>query len=210
MQKNKGFFIAIEGVDGSGKTEVMRRLREEFPDFVCTREPGGTPVAELTRNVILAKETGESSRTVQALLFAAARRDHVEKLIMPKLDEGKVVITDRYFLSSLSYQFDSPDIYDIIRIGTAGLHPDLTIILDVDYETAQKRLIASGKITDHLDNEGEQSFESRRRIMKAYHKHTYPGLVPVRSFWVYANNDKDEVYKSVKAILGMFLDSVKA
>ncbi len=154
LQKEKrvaGLFIVLEGVDGSGKSGMARRLgdwlREKSLAVMSTREPGGSAGAERIRELLLGSG-GILDPLAEALLFAAARADHVRKLIVPTLEAGGVVISDRFSDSTIAYQgagstVDMTVIHQLQRIAVGEHRPDLVIVLDVDpaisMERARKR-----------------------------------------------------------------------
>ena len=160
-----GLFVAFEGVDRSGKTTQLRLLAERLGDkheVVVTREPGGTPVAEAIRVLLLADDVDMSARC-EALLFAAARVDHVERTIRPALERGAVVLSDRFVDSSLAYQgvargLGVEDVERVNMWATDGVIPDLTIMLDLPTGTSTQR---DGEI-DRMESEGEL-FQARVR-----------------------------------------------
>ena len=135
-----GRFIAFEGGEGAGKSTqvaaLAAHLREQGREVVVTREPGGAPAAEAIREILLDHRFAGLSARAEALLFAAARAEHVERTIRPGLERGAVVITDRYLDSSIAYQGISRalgiDVVEEISLwATESLLPDLTIVLDV-------------------------------------------------------------------------------
>ena len=145
----RGRFIALEGGEGAGKSTQARLLAESLRsrgfDVVLTREPGGTSGAEAIRSLLLAPEGEGWGPRAEALLFAAARADHVERLIRPALEEGKWVICDRFLDSSRAYQgggggLRDGDILELHRIGSQGLLPDMTLLIRVSPDIAAKRL----------------------------------------------------------------------
>jgi dTMP kinase len=147
----RGKFIAIEGGEGAGKSTQARLLAEALRgrgiDCVVTREPGGTAGAEAIRSLLLGTEGEGWHPRAEALLFAAARSDHVERLILPALDAGEWVICDRFLDSSRAYQgggggLSDAEVRDLHRIGSRGLLPDLTLLIEVSSETAAARLDA--------------------------------------------------------------------
>lgn len=163
-----GFFIAIEGGDGSGKSTQITRLSRELADegysVEATREPGGTELGRKIRSVLFDAEP-PSART-EALLFAADRAHHVASLVDPGLEAGSIVITDRYIDSTVAYQaagreFDPKTILALSRWATEGLIPHLTIVLDIDPEVAAARMSARGE-SNYLDQENQQ-FHQRVR-----------------------------------------------
>ena len=163
-----GFFIAIEGGDGSGKStqiaRISRALADEGYSVEATREPGGTELGRQIRSVLFDSEP-PSPRT-EALLFAADRAHHVASLVDPGLEAGSIVITDRYIDSTVAYQaagreFDPTTILALSRWATEGLIPHLTIVLDIDPEVAAERMSARGG-SNYLDEESQQ-FHQRVR-----------------------------------------------
>jgi len=146
-----GRFIALEGGEGAGKSTQARLLRDELAaqgiEAVLTREPGGTPGAEAIRGLLLDPPGEGWGAETEALLFAAARADHVGRLIRPALAAGRWVICDRFLDSTRAYQgggggLPEADILSLHRIGSGGLLPDLTLLVEVSPEAAQARLSA--------------------------------------------------------------------
>lgn len=148
----KGKFIVFEGGEGSGKTSAisiaLETVKASGQNIIKTREPGGTPGAEAIRSILIVDGADYDPKT-NVMLFAAARRDHVTKVIKPALERGDWVISDRYVLSTLSYQGAGEGVpVDYIKnlhdISADGLLPDLTIVLDIDpvigIERSNKRL----------------------------------------------------------------------
>ena len=135
----KGYFISVEGGDGSGKSTQIRKietyLQEKGLDYILTREPGGTPVAEKIRELILDPANKALTGRAEMLLYAASRAQHVEEKILPALEEGKVVLSDRFTDSSIAYQAYGRGLGDMVaevnRIATGGKEPDLTIFLNI-------------------------------------------------------------------------------
>ena len=145
----RGKFIALEGGEGAGKSTQARllaeALRQRGQSCVITREPGGTPGAEAIRGLLLGTEGEGWHPRAEALLFAAARSDHVERLIMPALERGEWVICDRFVDSSRAYQgggggLSDAEVMDLHRIGSAGLLPDLTLLFEVTPNIVAQRL----------------------------------------------------------------------
>lgn len=139
-----GRFIALEGGEGCGKSTQARRLAEHL-GALLTREPGGTPVGERIRAILLDPETGELDPRAEALLVAAARAQHVAAVVRPALEAGTDVVTDRYLGSSLAYQghgrgLDVDEVLALSAWGTGDLHPDLTILLEVPAAEAAARM----------------------------------------------------------------------
>ena len=136
----RGLFITFEGVEGAGKSTQTRRLaaslEKEGVSVLVTREPGGTPISERIREVLLEREHHKMVSTTELLLYAAARSQHVAECIAPALAEGRTVISDRFGDATTAYQghgrgLDLELIHRLNRVATGGLVPDLTIVLDV-------------------------------------------------------------------------------
>ena len=142
-------FITLEGPEGSGKTTAVtaacKRLEEMGYQIVRTREPGGTPIAEQIRNVILDKANTAMDPRTEALLYAASRRQHLVEKVWPALKEGKIVICDRYLDSSLAYQGGArglgiDNILSINLFATENTFPDLTLLFDIDPKIGLERI----------------------------------------------------------------------
>ena len=166
----KGTFIAFEGGEGSGKSTQTKLLKEwlekQNRSVILTREPGGTELGNNLRKILLANETGNISPRAEALMYAADRAHHVFTLIRPALNRGDIVITDRYFDSSIAYQgagrvLDSNEVGRISRWATESLIPTLTIILDQDPVIGLKRINNS----DRLESE---PIEFHNRVRNEY------------------------------------------
>ena len=170
-----GYFISFEGGDGVGKSTQIRlladRLRELGRAVVVSREPGGTPGAEAVRHVVL--DTGAAEPFgpyLEAILFAAARNDHVEQVIRPALDAGKMVLVDRFMDSTRVYQGATENLGDAFvtaleRVAIAGVVPDLTIILDIDVDEGLRRAHArrdDAVPVDRFEKEEVSAHELRR------------------------------------------------
>ncbi len=141
-------FITFEGPEGSGKSTQARllaeRLRASGHDVLLTREPGGTPLGDQIRALLLGHEHGEMHATTEALLFAAARAQHVRECIRPQLARGGVVLCDRFAASTLAYQGyglgqDLPMLHTLAAIATDGTQPDLTLLLDLPVDAGLRR-----------------------------------------------------------------------
>lgn len=145
-------FITLEGPEGSGKTtaveSAVNKLKEMGYEIVRTREPGGTPIAEEIRNVILDKKNTNMDPRTEALLYAASRRQHLVEKVWPALKEGKIVICDRYLDSSLAYQGGArglgvDNILNINLFATENTWPDLTLLFDIDPEVGLARIASN-------------------------------------------------------------------
>ena len=170
----RGKFITFEGIDGSGKSTQLRMLagdlRVKGVNVLTTMEPGGTPLGRRLRETFL--ETEENvSPIAELLLFAADRAQHVELLVKPALEEGKIVISDRYADATFAYQgagrgFPETLVNQIIKIATGGLKPDLTLFFDVAVEQALMRTHsrdAAGEKKNRMDLETTEFYKPRPR-----------------------------------------------
>lgn len=168
-------FVTVEGPEGSGKSSVMKRvaerLQEEGIEVVLTREPGGTPIAEQIREVILNKENTKMDKITEALLYAASRRQHLVEKVWPLTKEGKLVISDRFLDSSLAYQGGARGIgidkvLEINMAATEGYYPDLTLLFDVAPEVGLARIAANkGREVNRLDLE---KIEFHREVRQTF------------------------------------------
>ncbi len=157
-----GLFIAFEGGDGAGKSTQTLLLAKALSDagrtVLRTREPGGTPVGEKLRSLVLEHGQGEIDARTEALIFAAARAAHATQVIAPAVARGEVVISDRYADSSIAYQgagrgLGTSPIMDLNDWATAGLWPDLTVLLDVSPEQGRDRRTAGDAAEDRMESE---------------------------------------------------------
>lgn len=181
----RGFFITLEGGEGSGKSTqvpvVADFFRQRGYDVVCTREPGGTKLAEQIRSVLLTKDPEEDlCDKSELLLMYAARAQLVETLIKPSLAQGKVVISDRFDLSTLAYQgagrgIPLAEIAALRQVAIGDFAPDLTLLLDVPVEVGMARMRARGK-ADRIEQAGTAFFERIRTGFREYAL-SHPGEV---------------------------------
>ncbi|GED60539.1 thymidylate kinase [Brevibacillus formosus] len=165
----KGRFITIEGGEGAGKSTVIAKLYEELRargvDVLLTREPGGIDIAEKIREIILNPAHTQMDERTEALLYAAARGQHLAEKVLPALEEGKLVLCDRFIDSSLAYQGHARGlgieaVYQINRFAVGDCMPELTLFFDVQPETGLARINASrGREVNRLDLEGMRFHE---------------------------------------------------
>lgn len=170
----KGCFIIFEGPDGSGKTTVAKlvveKLKEQGFEVVHTREPGGIDIAEQIRDVILNPDNTAMDAKTEALLYAASRRQHLVEKVIPAINEGKIVICERFLDSSLAYQgyargLGIDEVLSINKFAIGDFFPDLTIFLDIDEEEGLKRVNSRGITKDRLDAE---SVSFHHKVVEGY------------------------------------------
>ncbi len=169
----KGFFISLEGVEGSGKSTQIALLKEHLEErghrVEVTREPGGTPISEAIRKILLDPSNDALHPTAEILLYASARAQHVYQRILPWLEAGAVVISDRFFDSTTAYQgagrgMASVEIQRLHLLATGGLSPNLTILIDLPAEDGLARATRY-RASDRIELE---SIEFHRRVRQGY------------------------------------------
>lgn len=206
------YLITLEGGEGSGKTTVLKQLAAELErqghSVVCTREPGGIDIAEQIRTVILDRKNVEMDPRTEALLYAAARRQHLVERIIPALNEGKVVLCDRYIDSSLAYQGHArglgiEEIYSVNKFAIDEWMPDLTLYFDVAPEVGLARIQKdSGREVNRLDVESLKFHEAVRtgyQLLVAQ----YPQRIRV----IDAEKDIETVFKEAFKTLKDFMEA---
>ncbi len=171
----RGKFITLEGIEGTGKSTqiefVTQYLRSKGKKVLSTREPGGTPVGEKIRTLLLANDMTPMGEVTELLLMFAARAEHVEKVIQPALQEGKWVVSDRFFDASYAYQgygrdMDLDRINALKKLSIGDLEPDLTILLDVSLSTSSQRVTERG----NQDRFEKETFDFHQKVRDGYLK----------------------------------------
>lgn len=204
----KGLFITVEGPDGSGKTTQIKALEAYFKqkgyDVVITREPGGTKISEKIREIILDKENKEMDSITEALLYAASRAQHVTEVIKPAVDNGKIVICDRFMDSSIVYQGIGRKlgirlIENMNKIAVKNYMPDITFLFKLQPEVGIERKANQGN-KDRLESENlafhERVFEGYMMLEKLY---------PHRIKAIDANKSIEEIHQEMINAIERFL-----
>ncbi len=204
----RGIFISIEGGDGSGKTTILNGVKtildKKNINYMITREPGGVPISENIRDIILDNKNTEMDDRTEALLFAAARRQHLVEKILPALEEGKLVIVDRFIDSSIAYQgyarkIGVDEVRTINEFAIADHYPDKTIYIDISPELALSRVKKNGRVENRLDLEKMEFHNAVRRA--------YLTLCDSEERMVLIDGSKDvdslvnEVYQEIEGVL---------
>lgn len=171
-----GNFITFEGVEGAGKTSVLHALTDKLTqqgyEVVTTREPGGIDIAEQIRNIILDRENVKMEERTEALLYAAARRQHLVEKVLPALEAGKVVLCDRFIDSSLAYQghargLGMEEVYQVNQFAIKDLMPGLTLLFDIDPLKGLERIAANkDRERNRLDLE---NIDFHKQVYEGYH-----------------------------------------
>ena len=204
----RGKFIAFEGGEGAGKSTQARLLADVLRagghEVVVTREPGGTVGAEQIRALLLGTEGDGWNARAEALLFAAARSDHVERVIVPALEQGKWVICDRFIDSSRAYQgggggLTDADILALHAVGSRGLLPDLTLLVEIDPAEAARRLAV--RDGDGSDRIGGRDAAYHARVAAAFT--TFAEQAPERFARIDGNGSVEETHRRIVSALGL-------
>ena len=206
----KGLFITFEGPDGSGKTTVSKavadKLLAEGYQVRYTREPGGSAISEKIRDIILDPANTEMDPRTEALLYAASRRQHLVDIVLPLIEQGVTVISDRFVDSSIAYQgygrqIGADEVYAINAFAIENYMPVKTIFLNVSAETGLARIQANRAVLDRLDAE---STDFHKRVFDGYQK--VIAQYADRMIVVDASHDVDEVIAEVYSIVKGLLD----
>lgn len=200
-----GVFITLEGPDGSGKSTIIKLigdfLKEENMRFVETREPGGTSIGEEIREIILDNKNTNMSYETEALLYAASRGQHIHEKIIPALEDGKIVLCDRFILSSLAYQGVGREL-GIERVkmindfAIRGVYPDLILFFHIDPKVTLERKLGNAD-TDRLENLGGE-----------FHERVYGGYMDLLKMYP-KNIAMIDASCSIEEVLEQSLDAIK-
>jgi dTMP kinase len=207
---NKGLFITVEGPEGAGKSTIIHKLavklEEEGYPVVLTREPGGIEIAEQIRQVILHTSNTKMERRTEALLYAAARRQHLVEKVIPAINEGKIILCDRFIDSSLAYQgyargIGMEEVYSINQFAIESTMPDLTLYFDIEPE------VGLGRINKHHDREVNrldlEALEFHHKVREGYHLLLDQFSNRMRK--IDASGSEDEVFQITYGIVKEYL-----
>jgi len=202
----KGFFITVEGGEGAGKTTLLAKLEQYLLAkgfaVVSTREPGGIEIAEQIRSVILNPANTRMDSRTEALLYAAARRQHIVEKVLPALEEGKFVLCDRFIDSSLAYQgfargLGIDEIFSVNQFAVNDCMPDFTLYFDIDPVIGLSRIHADqNREINRLDLE---HLDFHQRVREGYLK--LVDRFPERIYLINAGSSMDQVFEQVKRIV---------
>ena len=203
----KGYFITFEGGDGAGKSTQINRLMEHLEncgfDVILTREPGGTEIGEKIRNIILDPENKEMDAVTEAMLYAASRAQHVAQVIKPAIEEGKIVICDRFIDSSIAYQGFGRGLGDSVSIinsyAVGEYMPDKTVLLKLKPQLGNKRISTREK--DRIELEAESFHQA---VFEGYE--TLEKMYPERIIGVDATGTIDEIHDIIRNHIDDLLD----
>lgn len=195
----RGYFITFEGPDGAGKSTQIEYLKEYFEkrgfETLFTREPGGTRLSEEIRDMLLNKENTDMTARAEALLYAASRAQLVETVIQPAIDEGKIVVCDRYIDSSIAYQGFGrdlgPKVAEINKFGVNSLEPDLTFLMMIDPETVKSRLDQ-----ENLDRLESEDLEFKKKVLEGFVSVSEEYRFRVRT--IDATKSKEEIREEIQ------------
>ena len=206
----KGLFITFEGGEGSGKTTLINKVYDKLlasgKKVYKTREPGGVEIAEQIRSVILNVNNTKMDKRTEALLYAASRRQHLIEVVIPKLEEGYIVLCDRYIDSSLAYQgyargIGIEEVLNVNLFATDGLLPDKTIFVDVTPEVGLARIKDNNRNQNRLDLE---KMTIHKMVYEGYKK--VEAMFPDRFVNINGDQERDAVYNDCMKVI---LDLIK-
>jgi dTMP kinase len=198
---SRGLFVTFEGIDGCGKsTQIERftaRCTADTIDHIVTREPGGTLIGENIRSLVMDPRWEAMTQECELLLYCAARAQHVREKIIPSLEKGRVVVSDRFFDATVAYQgygrgIALESLFSLNRFATGGLEPDITFVFDLPVETALARMRLQGKVPDRLER---NAADFHYRVRQGYRE--IAAKEPQRVVCIDAQRDIESIAESV-------------
>ncbi|KAA1380788.1 dTMP kinase [Aeromicrobium fastidiosum] len=205
-----GLFLCLEGGEGAGKSTQAKLLVEWLESLghpvLLTREPGGTDVGQILRRIVLDNDTGELSPRTEALIYAADKAEHVDRVVLPALADGTVVLTDRYVDSTLAYQgagreIGIAELEAVARWATSDLRPHLTVVLDVDPTVGLSRFEGADRIE-------AEPLEFHQRVRQ--HFLDLAAVDPAHYLVVDASRTPSEIHQQIRAAVEPWLAQVGA
>ncbi len=203
-----GIFISLEGIEGTGKSTQARLLSEYLSKkgykTVLTEEPGGTPISRQIRKILLSTKHNKMDYMAELLLYNAARAQHIKEKILPAINSGKIVITDRFSDSTVAYQgygrgISLKLINSLDKVATGGIRPDVTLLLDLDVETGLMR----NKHINKIDRLELEDIEFHRKVRKGYLK--LAAEEPERIKLIKASNGIDAIHRKIVSVISRIL-----
>ncbi|MEP7271222.1 MAG: dTMP kinase [Acidobacteriota bacterium] len=209
----RGKLITFEGIDGCGKSSQLRLLSDYLTErkipFVATREPGGTLLGQTVRSAILDSEPGTVEPLAELLLYAADRAQHVRRVIIPALESGRLVLSDRFFDATTAFQgygrqFDLALIHHLNELATGGLKPDLTLLFDLEVKTALERVSARSRDA-HPDRLDQEPMDFHERVRRGYVE--IAALEPERIRVIPSHGSQEAIHHTVIEAVGPLAES---
>ncbi|HLN47432.1 MAG TPA: dTMP kinase [Magnetospirillaceae bacterium] len=197
-------FVTFEGIEGAGKTTQVRLLHDYLAQttipFIFTREPGGTPLGEKLRELLI-DPLGQMSREAEALLLSASRAELVDKVIEPALDEGRIVVCDRFWDATLAYQgygrkLPVESLMQITMFAARNLAPDLTFLLDIPVDVSRERLRGRRRTTDRMERE---KLDFHERVADGYRR--VAAADPGRVIMLDGTRPEDELAAQIREVV---------
>ncbi len=206
-----GLLITVEGIEGCGKSTQIQKLQQYLDsksfDVILTREPGGTPISESIRDILLDVKNSEMASITELLLYQAARAQHTAQLILPAIEKGQVVLCDRFIDSTSAYQgagrgIDNEIVRKLNEIATCGLLPNLTIVIDLPAQEGLARAL-SNRQSDRIEQECLDFHKSvRKEFLKLAQRE------PHRIHVVDGSDSVEAVAKAIEAIVDTFVEKL--
>lgn len=213
MSVMQGLFITFEGIEGCGKTSQTKLLNDYLTasghDVIMTREPGGTPISEAIRELLLSNDSVNMHPHTELLLYLASRAQHVSEVMKPALEKGSVVICDRFADSTFVYQcfvrgINKEIVETMNNFAVGDIHPDVTFVLDVEPEEGLKRaMLRNQKHSRGQDRIESESIDFHNRVREGYLK--LAREYPERVYLIKTDKDKNEVHEEIKKVVDKLL-----